>query len=367
MSVPFLNLKVQYQALRDEIDGAIAGVLESAAYVGNAPNVAPFEKEFAAFCEMPHCAAVKSGTDALRFVLMAIGLRPGDEVITVPNTFIATTEAITQAGGRPVFVDVDPCTMLMDPEKLPGAITARTRAIIPVHLTGLCADMDPILEIAEQHGLQVIEDACQAHGARYKGRRAGSMGIAGCFSFYPGKNLGAFGEGGAVVSRDSGLIDKIKVIRDHGQHEKYVHEIEGYNGRLDTIQAEVLRVKLRRLDGWNGARRKNAQLYREALDGLPVELPHIPEDCESVFHLYIARVPERDRLIQAFKDSGIGWGLHYPIPLHLQGAYASMGLGRGAFPVAEQLAGRILSLPMFAELTAEQIHEVAGVMRAALR
>lgn len=366
MPVPFLNLKLQYKALQAEIDGAIRQVLESAAYVGNGPNVAPFEEEFASYCGTQYCAAVKSGTDALRFALMAIGMKPGDEVITVPNTFIATTEAISQAGAKPVFVDVDPATMLMDPTKLPDAITPKTKAIIPVHLAGLCADMDPILKISDYYGVPVIEDACQAHGARYKGRRAGSMGAAGCFSFYPGKNLGAFGEGGAIVSNDPEMIEKAKMIRDHGQREKYIHEVEGYNGRLDTLQAEVLRVKLRRLDEWNEARRRNADIYRELLADLPVELPVIPENCQSVFHLFMIQTDERQAVIDALKASGIGWGLHYPVPLHLQQAYASMGYRRGAFPVAERFADRILSLPMFAEISREQIEEVAGVVRQAI-
>lgn len=365
MGVPFLDLKAQYQDLKAEIDAAVQEIMANATFVGG-PAVASFEEEFAAYCETAFCAAVNSGTDALRFALMAMGLEPGDEVITVPNTFIATTEAITQAGGKIVFIDVNPATMQMAPSHLEDAITPRTRVILPVHLTGLCADMDPILQIARRRGLQVLEDACQAHGARYKGRRAGSMGTAGCFSFYPGKNLGACGEGGAVVSNDADLIARVKMLRDHGQKEKYIHEYEGYNGRLDSIQAAILRIKLRRLDEWNSARRRNAARYCDRLAGLPVELPLAPEGCEHVYHLFIIRSDRRETLQQALSARGIGWGLHYPIPLHLQKAYASAGFRKGAFPVTERLAERILSLPMFPELSEDQIGEVVSVLRQVL-
>lgn len=365
MAIPFLDLRLQYLALKDEIDSVVQEAMENASFIGG-PNVSAFEEEFATFCKTKYCAGVGSGTDALRLALLAMGIEPGDEVITVPNSFIATTEAITQAGGRIVFVDVDPETMLMDASKLEAAITSRTRFIIPVHLTGLCADMDAILRIAKHYGLQVLEDACQAHGASYNGKIAGSMGTAGCFSFYPGKNLGACGEGGAVVSNDAEMIARVKILRDHGQSEKYIHVSEGYNGRLDAIQAAILRVKLRNLAKWNEARRQNAALYCEMLRDLPIELPVSDHGHEAVFHLFIIRSEQRKAIQEALKSHGIGWGLHYPIPLHLQAAYTGMGLRRGSFPVAEGLAERILSLPMYPELGEEQIGEVAAVVRGAL-
>ena len=374
MNVPFLDLKTQYQAIKDEVLPMLTEAMSNAAFVGG-PQVTSFEEEFAGFCDSRYCAAVASGTDALRFALMAAGVGPGDEVITVPNTFIATTEAISQVGARPLFVDIDPDTYNLDPDKLEdylkkrmGHETSRQRerpkAVIPVHLYGQPADMDPLLEIASRYDLVVIEDACQAHGATYKGRKAGSMGLAGCFSFYPGKNLGAYGEGGAVVSQDKGLIDKIKMIRDHGQARKYYHEFEGYNGRLDAIQAGILRIKLRRLEQWNNARRENAKYYDELLSQIPgVKTPHEADYARSVYHLYVILVDERDRLQAFLSEKGIGTGLHYPVPLHLQKAYKHLGYGEGAFPVAEGAARRLLSLPMFPELSREQVEYVAESIR----
>jgi len=289
---------------------------------------------------------------------------PGDEVITVPHTFIATTEAISQAGAVPVFVDIDPRTCTLDPARLEAAVTARTRAVIPVHLYGQPADMDPILDIARRRSLLVVEDACQAHGALYKGRKAGSMGDVGCFSFYPGKNLGAFGDAGAAVTADEGLARRMRMLRDHGQSRKYFHDIEGYNGRLDAVQAAVLRLKLRRLAGWNQARRDNAACYTRLLGDLPgVRVVGEAEHSRSVYHLYVILVEGRDGLQKHLAQKDIGTGLHYPLPLHLQQAYAHRGFKKGDFPVTERTAQTLLSLPMFAELTRAQIEYVVDCIK----
>jgi dTDP-4-amino-4,6-dideoxygalactose transaminase len=299
--------------------------------------------------------------------LLAQGIGPGDEVITVPNTFMATAEAISYCGAKPVFVDVDEQTYTLDPRQLERAITPRTKAVIPVHLFGQMADMDPIMEIAQRHCLMVIEDACQAHGAEYKGRRAGSIGHAGCYSFYPGKNLGAWGEAGAVVTNDRALAAKIRILRDHGQETKYHHSCIGWNARMDGIQAAVLRVKLKGLDHGNAARRAHARRYDELLSGLEhLAVPPAAEYGVHVYHLYVVRVPERDRILQALAQRGIACGIHYPKPVHLQGAYRSLGLGLGSFPVAERCAGEFLSLPMFPELTPTQVETVARELKAVL-
>ncbi len=363
MKVPFLDLKVQYRQIESEVLPMITDAMQNAAFIGG-PQVTGFEEEFAQFCDSRFCIGVGSGTDALRFALMAAGVEDGDEVITVSNTFIATTEAISQAGGVPIFADVDPNTLNIDPDAIKACITSKTRAIVPVHLYGQPADMDPILSIADQHGLAVIEDACQAHGALYKGKKAGSIGLAGCFSFYPGKNLGAFGEGGAVVTQDEKMAEKIRMIRDHGQNKKYFHDMEGYNGRLDAIQAGVLRIKLRKLAGWNESRRNNAAVYNELLSNIPgVQLPVEADYVRSVYHLYVIHVDRRDQMQQFLDKKGIATGLHYPKPLHLQTAYAHCGLKEGAFPNAEKSANRLLSLPMFAELTKDQMTYVAESIR----
>ena len=332
MNVPFLDLKVQYRQIENEVLPMVTEAMQNGAFIGG-PQVAGFEEEFAAFCDSRYCVGVGSGTDALRFALMAAGVGQGSEVITVPNTFIATTEAISQTGARPVFVDVDPTTCNMDPEKIEAKITRNTKAIVPVHLYGQPADMDPILDIANRHGLAVIEDACQAHGALYKGKKAGSMGFAGCFSFYPGKNLGAFGEGGAVVTQDEKTAQTMRMIRDHGQNEKYYHDMEGYNGRLDAIQAGVLRIKLKRLADWNESRRKNAAYYNQRLAAIPgIQLPVEADYARSVYHLYVIHADRRDDLQPFLAEKGIATGLHYPRPLHLQAAYAHMGMPAGRFP-----------------------------------
>ena len=358
MQVPFLDLKTQYKQIEKEVLPMITEAMSSASFIGG-PQVTGLEQEFAEFCQSKYCVAVNSGTDALRFALIAAGVGPGDEVITVPNTFIATTEAISQAGARPVFVDILPDTYNMDPGLIEEKINSKTKAILPVHLYGQPADMDAILQIAERHNLMVFEDACQAHGALYKGKKAGSMGLAGCFSFYPGKNLGAFGEGGAVVTQDEKLAKHMSMLRDHGQEQKYYHAMEGFNGRLDAMQAGVLRLKLKRLEAWNKARRKNAALYNELLSQISeITTPVEADGVESVYHIYLILADDRDGLQKYLADKGIGTGLHYPVPLHLQKAYSNMGYSEGDFPVTEKVSKKLLSLPMFAELTREQIEYV---------
>jgi dTDP-4-amino-4,6-dideoxygalactose transaminase len=363
MQIPFLDLKIQYQQIKDEILPIFHDIMANAMFIGG-PQVTGFEQEFADFCETRYCAGVASGTDALRFALMAAGIGPGHEVITVPNTFIATSESITQTGATPVFVDVYPDTSNIDVQQIESKITSKTKAIVPVHLYGQPADMDPILEIAQRYGLEVIEDACQAHGALYKGKKAGSIGLAGCFSFYPGKNLGAFGEAGAVVSNDETLIQKIKVIRDHGQATKYFHDMEGYNGRLDALQAAVLRVKLKKLAAWNQSRRQNAALYTRLLSEIPeIETPVEKDFANSVYHLYVIQTKHRDNLMKHLNEKNIGTGLHYPLPLHQQKAYQHAGYRKGDFPVSEKLAGTLLSLPMYPELTEEKIEYVVDSIK----
>lgn len=363
MKVPFLDLKAQHDPLRAEFLSAIAEVIDQNAFAGG-PYVAKFEQEFAAYCETPHAIGVGNGTDAIWLALLAMGIGPGDEVITVPSTFMATAEAITYTGAKPVFVDIDDLTFTLDPLLLEKAITPRTKAIIPVHLFGQMADMDPIMEIAQRHKLFVVEDACQAHGAYYKGRRAGSIGHAGCFSFYPGKNLGAFGEAGAVVTKDAALCRKIQVFRDHGQEKKYYHSVIGWNGRMDGIQGAVLSIKLKTLENDNAARRTHAKRYDERLSALPQVkvLPPSPRGT-SAYHLYVVRVKDRNRMMDALTQRGIGCGVHYPIPVHLQEAYRSLGCGPGSFPVAERCAEEFLSLPMYPKLTVEQIDAVVAEVK----
>lgn len=367
MQVPFLDLKVQYCQIETEINPLLEDIMARGAFIGG-PEVAAFEAEFAAFCDSPYCVGLNSGTDALRFALMAAGVGPGDEVITVPNTFIATTEAVSQAGAIPVFVEIEPATCTIDVSQIEKKITARTKAIIPVHIYGQPADMDPILEIAAKHNLAVIEDACQAHGALYKGRKTGSLGGIGCFSFYPGKNLGAFGDAGAVITQDEMIARKIRMLRDHGQSQKYYHDIEGHNGRLDAIQAAVLRLKLKRLDDWNQARQKNAEHYTKLLSVIPgVNLIREGPYAQPVYHLYVILVDDRDGLQKHLAEKGVGTGLHYPLPLHLQRAYAHLSFQKGDFPVTERTAERLLSLPMYAELEKEQIEYVVTCIKEYLK
>lgn len=356
--VPFLDLWLQHLPLMGELNLAIQDVIQSSAFAGG-QFVTAFEEDFAAYCEAPYALGVGSGTEALWLSLMACGVGPGDEVITVPSTFMATAEAITQCGARPVFVDIDRTTYTMNPEALKKALTRSTKAIIPVHLFGQPADLDPILKFARQQGLYVIEDACQAHGAEYRGKRVGSFGDTGCFSFYPGKNLGAFGEAGAIVTGSTQLREKIRILRDHGQVRKYFHSVVGWNCRMDGIQAAVLRVKLQQLDAANRRRREHAAHYDTGLQGLDgIVTPAGTSWGHHVYHIYAVRVTNRDETVKCLADQGIGTGIHYPVPVHLQEAYQGLGYQRGAFPIAECYAAEFLSLPMYPELTHSQVEQV---------
>jgi dTDP-4-amino-4,6-dideoxygalactose transaminase len=373
--VPALDLAAEYAEVRSEIEPAVLSVLASGRYIGG-PEVEGLEREFAAFCGVAHGVAVSSGTDALRFALVAAGVGPGDEVITSPFTFIGTTEAISQAGARPVLADIEPAGFALDPSAFEAAITPRTRAAVPVHLYGHPADMERIGATARARGLAVIEDACQAHGAALGGRRAGALGTAGCFSFYPTKNLGAAGEGGLVTTGDPAVADRIRRLRDHGQSAKYLHAEEGYNGRLDAIQAAILRIKLRHLETWNERRRALAARYRTAL--LPAErkgllrLPVERPGARHVYHLFAVRVPSaddpgrRDRVRGALLDQGIETGIHYPVPLHRQPCYRGMGLGEGSFPEAERASREILTLPIFPQLADDQADLVSETLTRVL-
>ncbi len=366
MRVPFLDLKAHHDPIRSEVMAAIAGVVDTNAFAGG-PFVARFEEAYSHYCDTRFCTGVANGTDALWFALLALGVGPGDEVLTVPMTFMATAEAISYAGARPVFVDIDPHTYTLDVARIEAALTPRTRAIVPVHLFGQCADLDPILALAQKHGLAVVEDAAQAQGALYRGRRAGSLGHAGAFSFYPGKNLGAWGEAGAVVTNDPGLRDRLAMFREHGQQRKYHHDVIGWNGRMDGIQAAVLSVKLKYLDRANDGRRRAAAAYRERLAGLPgVALPVEADYGRHIYHIFAVRVPDRDALAARLAADGIGTGIHYPVPVHLQRAYTSLGHRRGDFPVSEACADSFLSLPMYPELTESQIDAVTDALRRAL-
>lgn len=362
MKVPFVDLEAQYQSLAAEVQQAIFAVLERGDFILG-KELSLFEEEFAAYCEAKYAVGVDSGTSALELALRAFDIGPGDEVITAANTFIATAFAISYTGATPVLVDVDPRRYTIDVALLEGAITDRTRAIIPVHLYGHPADMDPIMEIAGKYRLVVIEDACQAHGARYKGKRVGSLGHAAAFSFYPAKNLGAYGDGGMVVTNDTGVAESLRMLRNYGQREKYHHILRGYNHRLDTLQAAVLRVKLKHLDAWNAARRQHAQQYGELLAPSSVVPPAEAGYAESVYHLYVIRVEDRDGLRAYLQDRGVATGIHYPIPIHLQPSYRALGYKKGRFPVTERYAEQVLSLPMYAELTPASIEYVAKAIR----
>jgi dTDP-4-amino-4,6-dideoxygalactose transaminase len=348
-----------------EINLAIQEVIESSAFAGG-PFVSAFEEDFAAYCDIPYAIGVGNGTEAVWLSLLACGVGAGDEVITVPSTFMATAEAITYCGARPVFVDIDERTYTMNPEALTGALTKKTKAIIPVHLFGQPADMDPILEFARNHDLYVIEDACQAHGAEYKGKRVGSFGDTACFSFYPGKNLGALGEAGAIVTGNRDLQEKIRIFRDHGQVRKYFHAVIGWNCRMDGIQAAVLRVKLRQLDASNQRRRNHASHYDSGLCGIEgITTPMHAPWARHVYHIYAIRIDNRDETMKFLADRGIATGIHYPVPVHLQEAYQPLGYAPGAFPVAERCAAEFVSLPMYPELTHSQVEQVVeGVKEA---
>ena len=363
MQVPFVDLRVQYQGIADELKTAVLRVLESQNYV-QGPEVEAFEEEFAAMCGVAYAVAVNSGTAALQLSLLALGVGAGDEVITVSHTFIATAEAIAACGATPVFIDINAGTCLINPGQLEAVITPRTKAIVPVHLYGQVADMDAIRAVADRHGIPVVEDACQAHGATYKGQRAGGLGAIGCFSFYPSKNLGTIGEGGAAVTDSRELADTMRKLRDHGQSRRYYHDVMGYNFRMASIQAAPLRVKLPYLDGWNTARREHAARYNQLLAGLPVETPVEESYGHGVYHLYVIRVDDRDGLRAHLSANGISTGIHYPVPIHLQQAYACYRENTTPLPLTESAASRILSLPMYAELTDSQIETVSASITA---
>jgi dTDP-4-amino-4,6-dideoxygalactose transaminase len=357
MHVPFVDLKAQHESLAGEMQQAMSAVLKRGDFILG-EEVSLFEEEFAVHCGAKHAIGVDSGTSALELALRAYGIGPGDEVITAANTFIATALAISYTGARPVFVDATPETLTIDVSRIEETITEKTKAIIPVHLYGHPADMDPIMEIARRYGLVVIEDACQAHGATYEGKRVGAIGHAAAFSFYPTKNLGACGDGGMVVTDSEQIAASLQMLRNYGQCEKYHHVLEGYNHRLDTLQAAVLRVKLRHLDEWNAARRRCARLYGELLAHSPVVLPATANGSEPVYHLYVIRAADRDGLRAYLHDQAIATGIHYPIPIHLQPAYCHLGCERGSFPISEEYSEQILSLPMYAELGADSIESV---------
>jgi dTDP-4-amino-4,6-dideoxygalactose transaminase len=388
--IPFLDLVTPHKELEVELLSTLQDTLRTAGFVGG-PKVEEFEREFARFCDASHCVGVASGTDAVRFALTATGVKPGDVVVTVPHTFIATTEAISQAGARPDFVDIDQRTYCMDPRKLEQylehqcsrdektgrlihrKLQAPVTAVVPVHIYGQMADMDPILDLARKYNLIVVEDACQAHGAEYfskksnSWKKAGSMGQAAAFSFYPGKNLGACGEAGAVTTNNEATARTMRMLRDHGQARKYYHEVEGYNGRLDALQAGFLTVKLRHLARWNRQRQEAAKRYDSAFAALEgVDAPISPDSVRAVYHLYVIRVRGRDALQKHLADSGIGTGIHYPVPLHLQEAYRHLQYPKGSFPVSERVASEILSLPMYPQLRADQSERVVRAVASFL-
>jgi dTDP-4-amino-4,6-dideoxygalactose transaminase len=362
MNVPFVDLKAQYAPLKEEILSGISRVFDSMQlFLGE--NVQGLEREFAQFCGSPHGIGVSDGTNALHIILRALEIGPGDEVITVSHTFIATAEAILLTGAKPVFVDVDPDTCLMDVSQVEAKITPRTKAILPVHLYGQTVDMDPLLDIASRYGLRVVEDCAQAHGAEYKGRKAGSMGDAAGFSFYFSKNLGAYGEGGFITAKDPELATRIRKIRDHGSGTKYHHDMVGLNGRLDEIQAVVLRAKLPHLSQWNEKRREHAAKYAELLKDLPLKTPTEKADHCHVYHLYVIQVADRDLLQAYLKEQGVFTGIHYPVPIHLQKCIADLGYTEGSLPVTERITKEILSLPMYAELTDDQIGHIVSTIK----
>ena len=364
MNIPLVDLKAQYATIKTEVDAAITRVVNNAAFILG-PEVKAFEQEFASFCEARYSVGISSGTDALHLALRACGVGLGDEVVTTPFTFIATSEAISMCGARPVFCDIDPRTYNIDPSQIEARITSHTKAIVPVHLYGQPADMDPILELARRHNLRVVEDAAQAHGARYKGRRVGTLADVACFSFYPGKNLGAYGDAGAVVTNDDEIAGKVRLLRDHGRRDKYEHLIEGYGNRLDALQAAILRAKLPHLKEWNASRQALATAYT-CSSTKPIQPPFVPEWAEPVWHLYVVRVKERRQVQEYLKQAGIATGVHYPIPLHLQPAYRELGYKVGDFPHSEIAAKEVLSLPLYPELPAEQLQAIVSTLLQAL-
>lgn len=363
MIVPFVDLKVQYLAIKAEIDAAIQSVIDNTAFIMGAA-VEEFERGFAKFCNAEYAVGLSSGSTALDFVLSVCGVGCGDEVITTPYTFVATVEAIRHVGAKPVFVDIEGVGYNINHELLEAAITSRTKAVVPVHLFGHPADMDPINKIAEAHGLVVVEDAAQAHGASYKGKQVGTLGKAACFSFYPSKNLGAYGDAGMVVTDSEEVAEQVRLLRDHGRTEKYVHKVCGFNGRMDTLQAAILNVKLQHLEKWTELRRQRAQMYNSCLrvNELGIETPKEAHYAKHVYHLYVVKVDERDTLRTSLLGGGIATGVHYPVPLHLQPAYRDLGYKEGDFPVTEELAQKCLSLPMFPELAEKDVVYVTSSM-----
>jgi dTDP-4-amino-4,6-dideoxygalactose transaminase len=357
--IPFIDLKRQHESIREEIDAAIQRVINNSSF-SLGEEVELFETEFADFCEAKYGVGVSSGTDALHLALLACGVGEGDEVITVPNTFIATTEAISMCGARPVFVDIDEETYNIDVNQIESAITGETKAIVPVHLYGQPAEIDTILEIARNHRLKVIEDACQAHGAIYKGKKVGVWGDAGCFSFYPSKNLGACGDGGIVITNNRQTAEQVKRLRHHGHRNKSIHEVEGFCNRLHGLQAAILRVKLRYLDDWNQMRKRNAEMYGQLLEGNGQAIPKSCNGNDHVYHLYVIRLRNRDVLRERLAEMNIDSGIHYPVPLHVQPAYKRLGYRSGDFPVTEKVTQEIVSLPMYPELTRDEIECTAG-------
>ncbi|MBV9111240.1 MAG: DegT/DnrJ/EryC1/StrS family aminotransferase [Hyphomicrobiales bacterium] len=364
MHIPFVDLKAQYETLKDEVAEAIRGILDSARFIGG-EAVVSFERDFAAYCQVRYALGVANGTDALHLALRALGIGRGDEVITTANTFIATAAAIVATGARPVFVDIDPDTYTIDPTMIERALTPRTRAIVPVHLFGQPADMDPIKDIARRRALYVVEDAAQAHGAEYQGGRTGSLGDAACFSFYPAKNLGAYGDGGAVTTNSAAIAERIERLRDHGRTTHYKHAEIGFNSRLDTLQAAVLQIKLQRLDEWNANRRRAAEWYAAELAQSRIKTPFVRRGSTHVYHLYVIATNERDAMQSKLEEAGVATGIHYPLPLHLQPALSHLGYRRGDLPCCEAMADRSLSLPMFAELGRDQARHIAAIARAA--
>jgi dTDP-4-amino-4,6-dideoxygalactose transaminase len=361
LKIPFVDLNIQYKNLKKEFDNAIFSVIEKTAFI-NGPDVAAFEKEFAQYIGVKHAISVGNGTDAIEFALMGFGIGKGDEIITVPNTYIATCEGIHAVGAKPVFVDIDPSTYNIDVSKIEEKITKKTKAILPVHLYGQTALMDDILAIAKKHNLVVLEDTCQSHGSKYKGKRAGSIGDAAAFSFYPGKNLGCYGDGGLIATNNDELAQKIRLLKDHGQIAKSLHEVVGYNSRLDTIQAAILRVKLKHLDEWNKKRREAASIYAKLLKKLNITTPTIHPDTEPVFHLFVIQHDNRDGLCKYLEKNGVSCGIHYPLPIHFQNAFKNLKYKPGSFPNVEKVVPRILSLPMFPEITKEQIEYTVGLI-----
>jgi dTDP-4-amino-4,6-dideoxygalactose transaminase len=366
MIVPYFDLKAQYASLREEVLAALDRVGRKAAFILG-EEVQEFEKEFAAYCGVKHCVAVNSGTSALHLALLAAGVKPGDEVITTPNSFIATAEAVSYAGATPVFADIDPKTANIDPSQIARAVGSRTRAILPVHLYGLPAEMDPILEIASGHNLAVIEDACQAHGARYHGRRVGGMGNAAAFSFYPTKNMGGYGEGGALTTNDDELAALARTLRSHGEVRRYTHDRIGYNYRMDGFQGAILRIKLRRLDEWNARRNEIAQIYRRVLAGARLEVQEGAACEERIYHLFVVYVDDRDAVRAKLEERGVQTAIYYPLPIHLQRPYKSSGYPKGSLPHVERACERVIAMPLYPELTDEQVSFAAKSLREIVR